>query len=116
MLAIKLQRIGKKGQASFRIVVQEKRSKLNGRSVEDLGWFNPHTDQFNLKAENAKSWLSKGAQPTDSAFNLMVKAGIIPGPKRAVHGKGKKIESKEAATVADKKEEKPQENAETPSS
>ena len=49
MLAIKLKRIGKKHQPSYRIVVAEKRSKLNGRYVEDLGWLNPGANELNIK-------------------------------------------------------------------
>ena len=85
MLAIKFKRIGKKHQASFRIIVTEKRSKLQGRYVDDLGWFNPHNDQFNINKERASHWLKNGAQPTDSIHNLLVRASVIKGPKRPVH-------------------------------
>lgn len=87
MLAIKFKRVGKKGQASFRIVVAEKRSKLQGRYIEDLGWFNPHTDGIGLNREKIEDWMAKGARPTDSVFNLLVKAGILAGPKKPVHGR-----------------------------
>lgn len=93
MLAIKFKRIGKKGQASYRIIVAEKRSKVFGRFVEDLGWFNPHTDGFKINKERAEFRLKTGAQPTDSVYNLLIKAGLIQGPKRAVHKKAKKLEN-----------------------
>jgi len=89
MLAIKLKRLGKKHQASFRFVVAEKRSKLQGRFVKDLGWFDPHTDKFNLDKEKMAYWLKVGAQPTPSVHNLLVRAGIKAGPKIAVHKKAK---------------------------
>lgn len=76
MIAIKLKRIGKKKQASYRLVVAEKRSKLQGRYVEDLGWFNPHSDKFGLDAERIKYWLSQGAQPTESVAALFKRAKI----------------------------------------
>lgn len=82
MLAIKLKRIGKKKQASYRVVVAEKRSKIGGKYVEDLGWSNPHSDKFNIDAERAKYWMQNGAQPTDTVFNLLVKAGAVSGPKK----------------------------------
>ncbi|MBI5147994.1 MAG: 30S ribosomal protein S16 [Parcubacteria group bacterium] len=94
MLAIKLKRIGKKKQASYRVVVAEKRSKAGGKYVEDLGWNNPHSDKFNVNAERAKYWLQNGAQPTDSVFNLLVKAGAVSGPKKP---KGKAKKEAEAA-------------------
>lgn len=77
MLAIKFKRIGKKKQAAFRVVVAEKRSKLRGRSVEDLGWVNPRSDEYQVVAERVLYWLKVGAQPTPSVRNLLVKAGII---------------------------------------
>ncbi len=76
MLAIKLQGIGKKHQRSFRLVVQEKREKLNGRSVEDLGWFNNHNDKFELKNDRIQYWLGVGAQPTETAMRLIKKASV----------------------------------------
>lgn len=74
MLAIKLKRIGKKHQASFRIIVTEKRSKVNGRYLEDLGWYNPHTDQFKLNTERVNYWLRNGAQPTERVRQIIKKA------------------------------------------
>ncbi len=85
MLAIKLKRIGKKKQAAFRIIVAEKREKMAGRYAEDLGYFNPHSNQFNINKEKTAHWIKVGAQPTDSVHNLLVKAGIIKGAKRPVH-------------------------------
>lgn len=87
MLAIKFKRIGKKGQASFRVIVIEKRLKINGRFTADLGWYNSRTDQFSIENDLAKDWILKGAQPTDSVHNLLVKAGVIAGSKVAVHKK-----------------------------
>ncbi|KKU15354.1 30S ribosomal protein S16 [Candidatus Wolfebacteria bacterium RIFCSPLOWO2_01_FULL_45_19] len=71
MLAIKLKRIGKKHQAAYRVVVAEKRSKLGGRYVEDLGWFNPHTDEMLINKERAAYWIKNGAQPTDRVLRLL---------------------------------------------
>lgn len=104
MLAIKLKRIGKKGQASFRMIISEKRSKVHGRNVEDLGWYNPHGNELNINKERADYWVKAGAQPTDSVFNLLVKLGVIKGPKRPIHIK-KKVEKEEKAQEA-----QPQEN------
>ena len=89
MLSIKLRRVGKKHQASFRIVAAEGRSKMQGRYVEDLGWFNPHSDELNIKKERVQYRLQTGARPTPSVHNLLVRAGIIAGPKMPVHRKKK---------------------------
>lgn len=92
MLAIKLKKIGKKHQPSFRVIVSEKRSKMGGRCVEDLGWLNPKSKQFNIKKERAIYWLENGAQPTDTVHNLLVRAKVIIGPKKPVHSLKKKKE------------------------
>ncbi|MFH1193007.1 MAG: 30S ribosomal protein S16 [Candidatus Jorgensenbacteria bacterium] len=89
MLAIKFKRIGKKHQASFRVVVAERRSKLQGRSVEDLGWVNPLTKKVEIKKDRIQYWLGVGAQPTPTVWNVLVKAGIVEGKKIAVHKKSK---------------------------
>jgi small subunit ribosomal protein S16 len=99
MLAIKLKRIGKKGQASFRLVVQEKRTKLQGRSVENLGWVNPRTNEYKVDAERVAHWLSMGAQPTDTVWNLLVKSGVVRGTKRSVHSVSKHDKPAEVATI-----------------
>jgi len=77
MLAIKLKRTGKKHQASFRIIVSEKRSKVDGRFLEDLGWFNPRTSQFKLNNERTDYWLKNGAQPTVSVRHLFKKNKVL---------------------------------------
>jgi len=84
MLAIKFNRIGKKHQPSYRIVVAEKRSKMGGKFVEDLGWYNPTSKEFKVNKERAEYRLKTGAQPTDTVYNLLVKAGVVSGPKRKI--------------------------------
>lgn len=112
MLAIKFRPVGKKKQRSFRVVVAEKRSKLQGRFVEDLGWYNPHNDQYSLNEERVKYWIGTGAQPTDGVHNLLVRAGILPGPKRPVHSSRKKEEKSAggegAVSIAEAKDSKPE--------
>ncbi len=97
---LKLKRIGKKHQASFRLIVDEKRHKMVGTNVEDLGWYNPRTDKFELKKERVQHWMKVGAQPTDSVHNLLIAAGILSGKKIAVHSQPKKKEGEKAAAPA----------------
>ncbi|PIR89541.1 MAG: 30S ribosomal protein S16 [Candidatus Harrisonbacteria bacterium CG10_big_fil_rev_8_21_14_0_10_40_38] len=105
MLAIKLKRIGKKHQPSYRVVVTEKRSKLKGRYVEDLGWYNPMQEKDNLKIEGERVnyWMGNGAKPTDTVHNLLVRAGVLNSPKIPVHKivvkKAEEEAPKEAASV-----------------
>lgn len=84
MLAIKLQRIGKKHQPSYRVVVAEKRSKMLAPPVEDLGSYDPRTKATTIKKERVSHWVKMGAQPTVTAHNLLVKEGAIMGAKFAV--------------------------------
>lgn len=76
MLAIKLKMIGKKGQRSFRVIVQEAKAKLRGKFVEDLGWYNPHSNQFEIKKERVLHWLKVGAQPTETMSQLLKKTRL----------------------------------------
>ena len=85
MLAIKLKRIGKKKQATFRVIVAEKREKMRGLYAEDIGYWNPHINKYEIKGDRVNYWIEKGAQPTDSVHNLLIKAGIIKGIKKPVH-------------------------------
>ncbi len=84
MLAIKLQRIGKKGQPSYRLVVAERRSKMAAPPVEDLGSYNPFTKLVQLNQERAAYWLKVGAQPTVTAHNILVKSGTLKALKRKI--------------------------------
>ena len=85
MLAIKLNRIGKKHQPTFRIVVAEKRSKMGGKYVEDLGFWNPREKTVSVNKDRATYWIGVGAQPTDTVHNILVKGLVIKGKKRSSH-------------------------------
>ena len=98
MLAIKLQRIGKKHQPSYRLVVALKKSKMAAPPVEDLGAYSPSTKAANFNKERALHWIKMGAQPTVTAHNLLIKQGIITGATMPV--KMKKAAPKEAVPEA----------------
>ena len=76
---IRLTRMGDKKSPFYRVVVADSRSPRDGRFVEILGTYNPLTNpaEINLDAEKAKKWIANGAQPTDTARDLLVKSGII---------------------------------------
>ncbi|MBU1130705.1 30S ribosomal protein S16 [Patescibacteria group bacterium] len=77
MLTIRLSRIGKRKQPSYRIVVLEKKKDPFGDYLELLGNYNPRTKEVNLKVERIKHWLSVGAQSSNTIHNLLVKEGVI---------------------------------------
>ncbi|MCL4403938.1 30S ribosomal protein S16 [Patescibacteria group bacterium] len=101
MLAIKLKRVGKKHQGSFRIVVAEKRSAMKGSFTDDLGWWNPRTDKYDVEKERALEWIKKGAQPTPTVHNLLVTAGALKDKKIPVHKVPKKAAEEAAASPAE---------------
>lgn len=98
MIAIKLRPIGKKGQISYRIAVMEKKSKLKGKYIEDLGWYNSHTNKFALANDRAKHWISVGAQPTETIHNILVDAKVVEGKKIPLQKKSKKASTPAVAT------------------
>ncbi|MBZ9578596.1 30S ribosomal protein S16 [Patescibacteria group bacterium] len=114
MLVIRFLRVGKKNQPSFKIVVTDKRRPpRSGRFVEEVGFYNPLTKEKVLKKERIKYWISVGAKPSNTVYNLLVKEKILEGKKIPVHKKAKKLkkEAEEEKPVpekpAGKEEEKP---------
>ena len=93
MLVIRLLRVGKKNQPSFKIVVTDKKNPpRGGRFVEQVGFYNPLTKEKILKKERIQYWLGQGVKPSDTVHNLLVKEGILEGKKISVHKKPKKKE------------------------
>jgi len=98
MFTLRFQRQGKKKDFVFRVVAIDSRFAANsGKAKEILGWWDPRRDTFNLKKERILYWLQQGAQPSDSCYNLLVRAKIIQGKKRVI-----KIKSKKKATTEEK--------------
>ena len=73
MLRIRLRRVGKKKQPSYRVVVADARSPRDGRFVDKVGFYNPLTDPptVNIDQEKLESWIKKGAVPTESVQRLL---------------------------------------------
>lgn len=104
MLAIRLRRIGKRQHATFRFIVSEKTRSPQSIATEFLGSYDPHTNPptVNLKRDRVEHWLKVGAQPSETVHNILVDAGLLPGPKvKVAHPKKKPVEEKpaEAAPV-----------------
>lgn len=76
---IRLTRMGDKKAPFYRVIVADSRSPRDGKFIDTIGTYNPLTDPAEIKidAEKAKKWISSGAQPTDTARDLLVKSGII---------------------------------------
>lgn len=77
MLKIRLKKYGRKNQPCYRIVAMDSRKKRDGASIEELGFYNPMTDETHLKFQRIKARLEQGAQPTGTVYNILSKAKII---------------------------------------
>ncbi len=77
MLAIRLQRVGRTGYATYRLAVQEaQRHPSSGRVVAYVGSYNPHTKEAIVQVEVAQKYLDNGAQPTPRVVKLLKDAGV----------------------------------------
>ncbi len=88
MVRIRLRRIGAKGQPSYRLVAADKESPRDGRFLEILGFYNPrtHPATIHLKEDRIYDWMSKGAQPSDSAEQVLRSAGYFDRYERYKKG------------------------------
>ncbi|HYR62997.1 MAG TPA: 30S ribosomal protein S16 [Actinomycetota bacterium] len=79
MVKIRLRRIGKKGQPTYRVVVADGRSPRDGRFIENIGSYDPGPDpsHIEINGPRALEWIGKGAQPTQAVTRLMEVAGVI---------------------------------------
>ncbi len=78
MVKIRLKRMGAKKAPFYRVVVSESRNARNGKSIANLGYYNPMTDPADIKidVEAAKEWIGKGAQPSETVKKLLKIAGL----------------------------------------
>ena len=92
MVVLRLKRFGRRHRPFYRICAMEKRAPVNGKVIEELGWYDPigsEDRQVSLKVERIDHWLSVGAQPSSTVASLLRKAGCDPKP-------GKKLEKADA--------------------
>ena len=90
MIIIRLQRVGKKHTATFRVVLTEKTAGPRRKYLELLGNINRKMKTVSLKKDRILYWISKGAQPSDTIHNLLISQGVISGAKKPVHKISKK--------------------------
>jgi|SRR5882757_7380852 len=77
MLAIRMQRTGRKGHAMFRVVVQDAhRTPTSGKVVAQLGSYDPHAKSVTLDKEKAAFYLTNGAQPSERVARLLTSEGV----------------------------------------
>ena len=82
MIKLRLKKYGRKGQPSYRIVAMDSRTKRDGASIEELGFYSPMKKETFLKVVRIQARLNEGAQPTETV------GAIIERAKRESLGKG----------------------------
>ena len=88
MLKIRLQRIGRKNDPAFRVVLTDsKNSAKSGRFKEILGSYNLKKNEVVFKADRISYWMKNGAQVSDTVFNFLVGQKLIEGKKKNVLSK-----------------------------
>lgn len=107
MLTIRLTRVGKKKQPQYRFIVSEKARDPWGRALEILGSYEPMRtpSTVTLDKERVEYWLAKGAQCSDTVWNILLDQGVVKGEKRAtvrLSTKRKEKLGKKAAETAAK--------------
>lgn len=107
MLAIRLQRVGRKGYPVYRLAVQEaQRHPSSGRVVAYVGSYNPHTKEANVQVELAQKYLDNGAQPTPRVVRILADAGVkLPDWVKKADNKTKSIKNAEKLRKNQPKEE-----------
>lgn len=77
MVKIRLKRLGKKREVSYRIVAMKSTSRRDGKVLEELGFYNPRSDETRLNVPAIVTRLQQGAQPTDTVRHILTKAKVF---------------------------------------
>ena len=77
MVKLRLKRYGKKREVSYRIVAINSQSRRDGRPLEELGFYNPRTDETRLNVPAIVKRLKEGAQPSDTVRSILNKAKVF---------------------------------------
>jgi len=106
---IRLKKVGRKGQPSYRVVVLDGRKPRDAKVVADLGPYDPKTNPptFEIDGDAALKWLLEGAKPTRAARNILSNAGVLAAWDAAKRGTTVPIEAKELKPDKPKKTPKP---------
>jgi small subunit ribosomal protein S16 len=77
MIKLRLKRYGKKREVSYRIVAMNSTARRDGRPLEELGFYNPRTDEVRLEVDAIVKRLKEGAQPTETVRSILRKANVF---------------------------------------
>ena len=84
MVKIRLKRMGTTKRPVYRLVVADSRSPRDGRFIEAIGFYDPLPDPavVRIDEDRVRVWIGRGARPSDSARDLLVRQGILAAPPR----------------------------------
>src|ERR1700675_1127863 len=109
-LVFRMARAGTKKRPFYHIVVADSRAPRDGRFIERLGYFNPllpkdKTERLKLDLDKVKTWMTKGAQPSDRVMRFLDAAGVAKrekrnNPEKAIPRKERKVAAEAAAKAA----------------
>ncbi len=101
MVKIRLRRVGTRNRPMYRVVVADARSPRDGAFIEIIGHYNPLTEPetFAIDEEKALKWLNQGAKPTDTAFRLLSKSGVMEKFKPTSVKKARSAKPKKSRTT-----------------
>lgn len=85
MIKLRLKKYGKKREHSYRIVAMNSDSRREGRPLEELGFYNPRTDETRLDVPAITRRLEQGAQPTDTVRNILKKANVLESSRTGIN-------------------------------
>lgn len=77
MVKLRLKRFGKKKEVSYRIVATQSTTRREGRPLEELGFYNPRTEETRLNVPAIVARLKTGAQPTETVRSILQKAKVF---------------------------------------
>ena len=77
-MKLRLTRMGCKKRPFYRIVAMDSKTRRDGRALDFIGYYNPMVDPAEIKvdSEKVRTWMERGAQPTDTVRALLQKAGV----------------------------------------
>ena len=100
MLKMRLQRVGRKNNPSYRVlVVDSRQGPKSGKFIDHIGSYDPKADRIVIDGEKAKSWIAKGVQVSPTVHNLLISEKIIEGKK--INVLPRKSPIKKESTVVD---------------
>jgi len=77
MLKLRLKRTGRKRYPSYRLVIMENTFRRDGKPIDEVGYYNPITKQYDFNVSKITKWLNYGVKPTKTVLNILKKSDIV---------------------------------------